>query len=69
MKVRLATLTQTVRGKFTVWKKGQVVKAHYTGIKGARYAIERVKWRKPLVELANSCINVPRSALEFHERI
>jgi hypothetical protein len=63
---RLATIITPVHGKYTHWKKGQVVKA--TRSRNGTYVIERLRWRGSLVALTNSCAGVPASKLHFHTR-
>lgn len=60
---RRAKLVVPIKGKFTTWKRGQVVLAQKIGRND--YAIERLRWRKPKVELTNKLAGVPEVALEF----
>lgn len=62
---RLARMKQDVKGEFTRWRKGEIVKA-----KGARgwdgeYVIEKVKPAFPFLPLLSQCVGIPRRVLEF----
>lgn len=59
----LAVLKRDVAGKFTRWEKGTVVRA--LCLRGSRYCIERIRWRKPYLPLMNGLAGVPRSALQI----
>jgi hypothetical protein len=60
---RRARLVVSIKGKFTTWKRGQVVLAQRIGPN--QYAIERLRWKKPRVALSNSLAGVPRVAFDF----
>lgn len=60
---RRAELVVPIKGKFTRWRRGQVVLAQRIGRNS--YSIERLRWRKPLVPLANALAGVPKIALKF----
>lgn len=60
---RLATLKTEVKGKFTRWRAGDVVRVSH--LTHDRYIIERVRWRGTL-PILNQCVNVPRLAFEFN---
>ena len=68
MTTRLAILNRPLRGKFTRWRKGEIVKAHH--VIGSSYCIEKLKRKRAGIlkmglPLANELAGVPRSALKF----
>jgi len=60
---RIATLTCDIKGGFTRWKKGEVVKARF--LRGGSYMIEKLKRKRHAFPLATQCVGIPRSALRF----
>lgn len=60
---RFATLTRSIKGKLTTWRKGQKVIA--IRLTGSSYAIERIKWHPQKLPITNQCCGIPRSALKF----
>lgn len=66
----LATLSEPVKGKFTRWQRGEVVRV--VGCHRRRYSLEKLKPKglkrgAPPLPLFNQISNVPRTALRFHE--
>lgn len=62
--MKLAILTKPVKGKWTMWKKHQVVWVRRPVI-GRNYVIERLRWKVPKLPLFNVCTNVPRKSFRF----
>lgn len=58
-----AELLVDIKGKFTKWKAGQIVKAQRIG--RGQYKIERLIWRKPYLPLTNCFAGVPKTALKL----
>ncbi len=63
---KIATLKFDIKGKFSSWKKGQVVKTFH--VTRNFYMIERMKWRHPVLPALNQLVGVPRSDLDFMPR-
>lgn len=64
--LRRATITKTIKGKFTTWRAGQVVNTRH--VAGSSYMVERVKLvGKGKLPLLNQCSGIPRSYLQFNE--
>jgi hypothetical protein len=53
---KVAVLTNDFRGMFSRWRKGEMVYAIRHGRN--KYLIDRLKWRKPWVTLANVCFGM-----------
>lgn len=70
MSDRFATLKNELRGKFTTWKEGEVVKVHH--VRGKTWSIEKLKRKragicKEGLPLFNELAGVPRSAFTLNE--
>jgi hypothetical protein len=60
---RLARVVKTVKGKFSLWRKGELVRVR--DVHHRSCSIDRDKWKGSLVELANVCCGVPLSFVKF----
>lgn len=61
---RMARLKVNAKGKYSQWRKGELVRA-WPNENDGKYLIERVKWRGSLVPLTNQCANIVAAMLDF----